>query len=158
MSEVSAPTDSSAPARSAAGLRLRGAAVGGSALAILALAWALDPAPAGYGTHRQLGLPGCRFLAETGYPCPTCGMTTSVSAAARGRLAAAWYAHPAGLAIVAGLLAALAVGGFELVTGADVLRRVRPRPAWALVVAAVVLGGWAWMLLSGLAGGRWPSH
>jgi hypothetical protein len=30
-------------------------------------------------THRQLGLPECTFKEITGYPCPSCGMTTSFS-------------------------------------------------------------------------------
>jgi hypothetical protein len=28
-------------------------------------------------THRQLGLPQCEFYRRTGYPCPSCGFTTS---------------------------------------------------------------------------------
>jgi hypothetical protein len=30
-------------------------------------------------THRQLGLPECRFVTITGRPCPACGLTTSFS-------------------------------------------------------------------------------
>ena len=36
------------------------------------------------GTHQQLGLPACSFVAMTGYPCPSCGMTTSFSLLIRG--------------------------------------------------------------------------
>src|SRR5712691_11955934 len=28
-------------------------------------------------THLQLGLPRCAFYEKTGYPCPSCGFTTS---------------------------------------------------------------------------------
>jgi hypothetical protein len=54
--------------------------------------------------------------ALTGFPCPSCGMTTSISLVMHGDLAAASEANPAGL-IVAGLglvatvwLAAVAAG------------------------------------------------
>lgn len=36
-------------------------------------------------THRQMGLPPCTFYVLTnGYPCPSCGMTTSFSLLMRG--------------------------------------------------------------------------
>ncbi len=52
---------------------------GGLALAavvILVVAARLAPSDRHLGTHRQLGLPPCGFVAMTGFPCPTCGMTT----------------------------------------------------------------------------------
>ena len=58
--------------------------------------------PLSHGTHRQLGLPPCVMKALTGIPCPSCGMTTSISLVMHGDLAAASEANPAGL-IVAGL-------------------------------------------------------
>ncbi|OAI41654.1 hypothetical protein AYO40_02655 [Planctomycetaceae bacterium SCGC AG-212-D15] len=30
-------------------------------------------------SHKQLGLPPCTFYEKVGYPCPSCGMTTSFS-------------------------------------------------------------------------------
>ncbi len=36
------------------------------------------------GTHQQLGLPPCTFVVLTGYPCPSCGMTTSFALLIRG--------------------------------------------------------------------------
>ena len=72
--------------------------------------------PLSHGTHRQLGLPPCAMKALTGFPCPSCGMTTSISLVMHGDLAAANEANSAGL-IVAGLglvatvwLAAVAAG------------------------------------------------
>ena len=67
------------------GNRLRGLLVAGPCLTMLIVALTLQPRNAGYGTAQRLGLPQCSVLLRTGYPCPTCGMTTSVSAAVRGR-------------------------------------------------------------------------
>lgn len=38
-----------------------------------------DGTPRRMETHRQMGLPECTFKEVTGYPCPSCGMTTSFS-------------------------------------------------------------------------------
>ena len=44
---------------------------------VFALAALLVPSPSGHGTHLQLGLGTCSFLALTGQPCPMCGATTT---------------------------------------------------------------------------------
>ena len=50
------------------------------------------------------GLP-CPLRTTTGVPCPLCGMTTSVKAAVRGNLHAAFTANPFGiLAVVTAIL------------------------------------------------------
>ncbi len=61
----------------------------------------LTPDPSGHGTHQQLGLPPCAIYFLTGRPCPSCGLTTSVSATLHGNLALAWRANPFGILIVA---------------------------------------------------------
>ncbi len=61
----------------------------------------LTPNPAGHGTHQQLGLPPCTIYFLTGRPCPSCGLTTSVSAILHGEFALAWKANPIGFLIVA---------------------------------------------------------
>jgi hypothetical protein len=62
----------------------------------------LSPDPAGHGTHQQLGLPPCTIHFLTGRPCPSCGLTTSVSAIVHGQFALAWRANPIGFLIVSG--------------------------------------------------------
>jgi hypothetical protein len=56
-----------------------------------------DGDPLTHGTHRQLGLPPCTLRSVTGVPCPSCGMTTSISLLLHGDLAAAWRANWAGV-------------------------------------------------------------
>jgi hypothetical protein len=55
---------------------------------VFGVAIALDPYQEGKvwlaETHRQLGLPPCTFKYMTGYPCPSCGMTSSFALAIRG--------------------------------------------------------------------------
>ena len=92
--------------------------------------------------------PECPFLAVTGLPCATCGMTHAFVALAHGDLAAAWAASPLG---------ALLAGGAWLYAIADAGRvllglpgpRVPPRAQRALAVAAVSAAAlnWAFLLL-----------
>lgn len=65
-------------------------------LFIVLLSYQLTPSAMGYGTHEQLGLPPCGFLTITGYPCPSCGLTTSFVHFAHGNLAASLSAQPFG--------------------------------------------------------------
>jgi len=78
------------------------------------------------------GDPGvaCPLRTLTGIPCPLCGMTTSVEAAVRLDLAAAFHANPAGIAAVAIALALL----------------IRP-PDRAMLHQAVLSGGLGTMWL-----------
>lgn len=63
---------------------------------MLGVARCLEPDPRGFGTHGQLGLGPCSFAVLTGRPCPSCGMTTAVAHATRGRLDRSWNSNPAG--------------------------------------------------------------
>jgi hypothetical protein len=67
------------------------------ALGVLITARLLTPAPEGHGTHLALGLAPCGFLAMTGLPCPTCGLTTAFAWLARGELTRSLSAHALGL-------------------------------------------------------------
>lgn len=121
-----------------------------SLLAMLVIGARLTPAPAGHGTHEQLGLPACPFPRNFGLPCATCGMTTAVSLASQGRLGAAIETQPAGAALA--VVAASLFWAFlwSAVTGA---RAGRLWPAsWTTpaiwVGLAVLLGAWGFTALT----------
>lgn len=147
-----------AAARNPASARLIAAGVAAGCATVLVAAASLTPDPRGQGTHEQLGLPPCTMVMFTGYPCPTCGMTTAFAYAVRGRFIAAFSAQPAGLAIALGVMAAFGLSGGTLVTGrvwAVNWYRVTPGRI-ALVVVLVVLAAWGYKLMLGLLSGALP--
>ena len=108
----------------------------------------VTPAPEGYGTHEQLGLPPCSSMERFGVPCPGCGVTTSVALAAHGHLLAAFRNQPFGLLVA--LAGALLVPWtlFGLLRGRDLgqgLERLATRPA-LISLAAAFLGAWIYKL------------
>ncbi len=70
--------------------------IGLGAVVALVLAFQLEPDDRGYGTHEQLGLSPCGMMEHVGIPCPSCGMTTSWSLAAHGRILASVANQPFG--------------------------------------------------------------
>jgi hypothetical protein len=139
-------------------VRLRGAGVVVVCLVPLALAWCLTPRASGYGTHEQLAVPPCSFLVRTGYPCPSCGVTTAFVAAAHGRLVAGLQAQVFGVLLFAAVVLAAAAGAAELATGRNLLSAVRPRWWWAPAALGSMLAGWGLKIVLGLAGGELPTH
>ena len=93
-------------------LRLQGFLVALACTFMLLTAWHLEPSYLPLGSRSQLSFPGCAFRNRTGYPCPTCGMTTAWAKAVRADLISAFRANIAGavlaLAAVLGLLSGLA--------------------------------------------------
>jgi hypothetical protein len=142
--------------RFAPGRRLRGLAVAIPCWAILAAGAMLHPASQGYGTHEQLGLPACAMMTRTGYPCPTCGVTTAFASATRGRLLKAFWDQPFGVFLFAIVLAAALAGTIEAVSGKNILSHIRPRWAWLYVGTVAMLAGWAWKLVVGILTGELP--
>jgi hypothetical protein len=98
----------------------------------------LSPDPAGHGTHQQLGLPPCTIHFLTGRPCPSCGLTTSVSAIVHGQFALAWRANPIGFLIVAGAIAVTCNSLMALVWG----RSVRLESTRFTLLLLALLGIW----------------
>lgn len=136
--------------------RLRGAAVCALAVAAILLLAGLRPDPSGVGTHEQLCLPACSYLVRTGWPCPTCGLTTSLAAMARGDVGLAFRAHPFGVVVFVGLVAAVLLGGMGLLTARPMLAGVRPRLWWAAAAVGGLLLGWAVKMAVGWACGELP--
>jgi len=79
--------------------------------------YASDGSPRSHGTHLQLGLPPCWTQAMLGLPCPTCGMTTSVSLLVHGDPAAAMTANWAGAILAAAGLVATPLLAWIAATG-----------------------------------------
>ena len=119
---------------------------------VLTVALLLEPDPAGVGTHRQLGLGGCTMLQLTGWPCPMCGMTTTFSLAAHGRLVEALLCQPYGVVLFGLTLATALVALVELVRPTGRWRRfwdwLGLKEGWiaAALVAGLILG-WVYKLL-----------
>jgi hypothetical protein len=58
-------------------------------------AW-IEPRETGFGTHEDLGLPGCPSVSLLNRKCPGCGLTTSFALMARGRVVEACKANALG--------------------------------------------------------------
>jgi hypothetical protein len=138
---------------------------GGIAIAaglILGLALALNPAPRGYGTHNQMSLYPypCGFLTVTGFPCPTCGMTTAFAHTVRGQFIHAFMAQPAGLLLAVCTALAGVTATFVLLTGRRPMVnwfRVNPNVlAWSVV--AILVTAWAFKIAVGLAEHTLPAR
>lgn len=133
--------------------RLRALAIALVLLTPLLVASRLSPDPRGIGTHEQLellGLSRCPFLASTGHPCATCGMTTSFSHAAHGNLLASFVAQPFAMLLVlgcsAGFWVALHQAAFDSRAAMPLAVLTRPRAMWT--IAALCLLAWGYKLLT----------
>jgi len=121
---------------------------------VLIIAAKLHPSPTGEATHTELGMDECQFLARTGIPCPSCGMTTSFSFFVRGNLAASLWVQPMGTALAILTTLAFWTALYIAVTGTPVSRLIRMIPsryylpplfAWALIA-------WGWKIFIHLKG------
>jgi len=126
--------------------------------AILALAATLHPDPRGYGTHAQLGLGTCGFLLQTGYPCPTCGMTTACADLVHGHVWRSFVDQPMGFVLSLGTGVVGVVALAAVLSGRVVWinwYRVSPvRVVWAFMVLFVA--SWGFKIVVGLATGAMP--
>lgn len=138
------------------GVRCRGllaVVIGGALLGVVVV---LLPDADGRAAHVRLGLQSCSFLARTGYPCFGCGMTTAVTAMARGQVAVAFGAQAFGAVSCIAVFLAVIVGAIQAVTGRNLFGRVRPRIWWILIVITAWLLSWAYKVAAGIAAGQYP--
>jgi hypothetical protein len=92
-----------------------------------------DGTPKTMATHTQLNLPSCNFIALTGKPCPTCGMTTSFAHLVRGNLWSSLRANWVGTLLAVYSLAIVPWAAYSAYTG----RLWRIRNGEALVSASL---------------------
>jgi hypothetical protein len=111
---------------------------------VLVLARSLHPDSRGFGTHEQLGLPPCGWLALTDLPCPACGLTTAFAHMARGDLTGAWSAHVFGVVLFGLVTLAVPVCAWAGLRGVP-LRAVpvlRHLPRTLPVLLLLWMGSW----------------
>lgn len=121
-----------------------------ASMGLLLLSLWLHPSDGGVGTHEQLGLPACGLLEATGVPCATCGMTTSFSLAAHGRLIASFINQPGG-AVLAILTSMVAVAsGFTLLTGVSLWMMAAGlfRPSTFILAGAFFALAWVYKIIA----------
>ena len=138
--------------------RLIALAVALGALSVLVVGLLLTPAPQGVGTHKSMGFQRCEFLARTRLPCPSCGMTTSVSHFSRGQWLASLYVQPGGFLFALACGAVFWAGLYEFITGSPLHRLSSQVPGIYSVPA--ILGffilAWGWKIFIHLRGaGGW---
>jgi len=110
-----------------------------------------DGRPRTMGTHQQLGLPECNFMRLTGYPCPSCGMTTSFALLMHGDVVNSLRANAAGTLLALTLLATIPWTIVSAIRARWLwVRSVEP---WILRIVIVVVGLalMRWGLIVGLA-------
>lgn len=125
-------------------------------LIVFVVATRIDPyaggEPARMGTHQQLGLPECNFKALAGFPCPSCGMTTSFSFMIRADVWNSVQANFAGTALAGfGMLfipwafASAFLGRFVFIRSLElVIFRL------ALIFLVLLFGRWGIVVILGL--------
>jgi hypothetical protein len=123
-------------------------------IAVLMVAAMLPPDQHGVSTHTRLGLQPCEFLQRTGLPCPSCGMTTSFSLFAHGRLLSSLYVQPMGFALAIGAAGGFWIGLYIALTGRPALRLMRLIPAryYALPLMLFAIAAWGWKIFIHLKG------
>jgi hypothetical protein len=128
--EIDAP-DTPPIVRSSAATRVWAFILLLGSMSVLAIALYLQPSPTGYGTHQQLGfgkyrLAPCGMLVATGYPCPTCGMTTAFAHTVRGQFLGAIWAQPSGFLLALATMVTAVASAITLVRGRN--------PLWPLIL------------------------
>ena len=132
------------PLRATLGDRIGAGAIALMCLSVLSIAAWLTPASQGHGTHTQLGLTPCMWVAALDRPCPTCGMTTSFSYAGQGSWIQSAKTQPMGTLLT--LITATIFWGalIQTITGARFSSVIQPalRPRTFLVFGILLLGAW----------------
>lgn len=110
-------------------------------LAGFGLARSLEPDPRGFGTHQRLGFPPCSIRVWTGFPCPSCGMTTCFAHFTRGNMRSAAAVSPPGLLLAVVCVAQIPWCWWSVWRGRLVgIRQPTQFLTWGLALFAVACG------------------
>ncbi len=136
--------------------RLAALFVAASCLAVLCIAAWLTPSPSGFGTHEQLrlrsgaGLQSCTWLAVTGKPCMTCGMTTAFAHAANGDLISSFRSQPMGTVLAVATSMAFWISGHVAAYGSNLGSAVAGlmgrRTLWTTL--GLLIAAWVYKVLT----------
>ena len=127
------------------GPRLLAAGIALACAAVLITAASLAADGAGHGTHEQLGLPPCMWARAFDAPCMTCGMTTSFTHAAHGRLLESLLTQPLGMMLSVLAAAAFWIGLFVALTGSRLGEHALRLLSTRSLIALAALGAVAWV-------------
>jgi hypothetical protein len=121
----------------------------------LVFAATLTPDSAGFGTHKQMGLPECGFVLATGLPCATCGCTTAFAHAADGSLLNSLITQPFGAVLALSLAMMVLIAGWSAVSGMrlEPLGRMMATKAFVLPWLVLLLAAWGYKAAVFTAGG-----
>lgn len=119
-------------------------------IALVAVAWRLQPDVRGHSTHEQLGLTPCGFYLSTGLPCPTCGATTAFTWVIHGHPWQGIRVQPFGAAAAFGVAALLGMSVVGIVTGGVPAIRLSRRSSFglALGIMSLIVGSWVYKLVA----------
>jgi hypothetical protein len=154
------PTAAKAPERKFRRKRLTGMVVALPCWTILIVGSFLTASSKGDGTHTQIGLPACRSMVVDGVPCPSCGLTTSITSAVHGNFGASLRANVFGTLLFFALVLAGVIGLVQTASGTDILGRIFRRRWWffsGLLITGILIG-WAIKLAIGYNTGQYPTH
>lgn len=169
MSPLPATTEVTRPAnelrarpRSSPGERLVAGVLALLCCLVIGTAYKLEPAEAGFGTHEQLGLAPCGFVVISErsfgrpFPCPSCGMTTSWSHAAKGQVLSAILAQPLGFVLFCAAVTMAVWGAVCAFTARPLLALLDRLPAGGSVIFVLSLGMVSWIYKIIIMGPRGP--
>lgn len=123
--------------------------VGSAAVALVAAS--LTPDPAGHGTHMQLGMPPCGFLASTGLPCPGCGLTTCFAHMVRLEISPALRANVFGVPLFGTMIASMPLAAWGFARNAPVVDSLLAVHAEKVLLSLSLFAVVVWAIRIGLA-------
>ena len=114
-------------------------------LGLAVMAVFLKPDERGFGTHEQLGMSPCFLLERFGFPCPGCGVTTSVTLASRGRLLESLLTQPLGFVLAVGTVLFSLWALYGVLRGKDLYKAFMKLPLRTLGVGVIAVTLLSWV-------------